>query len=111
MKPERSTSTTNHHGRWIVEFTELRVRDEHQRTAAASIDRQTLFGILRLWLTVVTPGAVITEPDSGGWTISFIARSQARHFIGCFGGKLMSALPGPDRDQNGRSSSHADVSG
>ena len=79
-------------GRWIVEFTELRVRNEHQHHVAQSLDRRMLSGILELWLKVVTPGAQIVEQQrTEVLTILFPNRAGSRKFRSCFGGRLLSA--------------------
>jgi len=93
MKTTPST-TVNDHGRWTVEFTDFRVRDEHQRRVLESVSRDTLLAILRIWLKIITPGAqVIEQADSAAWTIVFPTRSQARHCVATFGGKLKAASP------------------
>ena len=87
------STTANDHGRWVVEFADFRVQDEHQRRVLESVSRDTLSAVLRIWLRIITPGAQVIEREgSSVWTGLFQTRSQARHFVACFGGKLRSAL-------------------
>jgi hypothetical protein len=78
-------------GRWVVEFTELRVRNEHQRDVAESLDRRALSGILEIWLKIVVPGATIVDPlGTAACSIVFPNRAASRKFCSRFGGKLKS---------------------
>jgi hypothetical protein len=84
-----SYAPTDRHGRWTVEFHEL--RDINRYPAVRCLTRDSLSAVIKLWLKIITPGATVIEQDNDvGWMISFVTRSHARHFIGCFGGKLMS---------------------
>jgi hypothetical protein len=89
------TQITTHNvseGRWAVEFTDLQVRNEHQRRVAQSFDRRSLSGILKLWLKVVTPGAqIIEQKRTDALTIQFPSRDGSRKFRSCFGGRPLSA--------------------
>jgi hypothetical protein len=88
MKSTPST-TPNDHGRWTVEFHEL--RDIQQHPAVRNLNRGTVSAVLGLWLKIITPGAkIIEQGGSTTWTIIFLTRSRARHFVACFGGKLIS---------------------
>lgn len=85
-----SPSSHIEHHPWTVEFTELRVANERQKAVAETISRRTLIQVLKLWVEVITPGASLVEQDGGDrCSIHFETRSQARKFIGCFGGKLL----------------------
>jgi hypothetical protein len=73
--------------KWIVEFSEFRVRNEDQRRAIESLDRRTLFGVLKIWLESITPGArVVEQRGMSTLTISFPTRAASRHFT-AWGGK------------------------
>jgi hypothetical protein len=74
---------------WIVEFHEFRYRDDSQREAIESLDRGVLSEILKIWLTVLTPGAAFDLNGASPNLIFFRARSQARKFVATFGGRLI----------------------
>ena len=81
---------TPNHGRWIVEFTDFRIRNDQQRRAIESLGRPVLDEVLKIWLKVVTPGAYVVEPHSATpWTIIFPNRAASRSFRSCFGGRLL----------------------
>jgi hypothetical protein len=73
--------------RWIVEFTEFRVRDEHQRRVIEELG-QMAHAVVRVWLHVATPTAIV-HGTSGKpiRRVSFMSRSQMRRFVGVFGGR------------------------
>jgi hypothetical protein len=79
---------------WIVEFTDLRVRNETQRRVAESLDPHLLGGLLEIWLKVVTPGAKLVEQHGCATRrIIFGRRADLRKFTGTFGGRIASTTP------------------
>jgi hypothetical protein len=81
-------------GRWIVEFTGLRVRNEHQRRVAESLDPNLLCGLLEIWLRVVAPGARLLEQQGCATRhIIFGRRADLRKFTGTFGGRIATTTP------------------
>ena len=78
------------HGRWIVEFSDFRVRDDRQRRAIESLDRPLLDRVLEIWVTVVTPEARIVErPGTPVRTVQCVRRSDARKFVATWGGRVV----------------------
>ena len=59
--PTENCTTTDRHGRWTVEFHEL--RDIQQHPAVRNLDRGTLSTVIRLWLKISTPGATVIERE------------------------------------------------
>jgi hypothetical protein len=75
--------------RWIVCFEGFRTRDEAQHRAICVL-RETAFEVVKIWLKVVTPGAVAVGPtDHSVWRIAFPCRSQMRQFMQAFGGRQL----------------------
>jgi hypothetical protein len=84
--------TNNDSRKWIVEFTDLRVQNDHQRRVAESLDRGTLFSILKMFLRVATPGAqVLEQHGTAAMKIMFPSRAASRKFRSSLGGRLLSA--------------------
>ena len=76
--------------RWTVELREVRTRTPAQEQAISGLDPYVLDRILEIWLRLITPGASF-EPQSGmPRRISFRVRSDARRFVSCYGGHLLS---------------------
>jgi len=77
--------------RWTVQLVEFRCKDEHQRRAVDGLGIMA-HEVVRIWLQVVTPGAIVHEPPATPVrTAVFLSRAAARRFITTFGGKLLSA--------------------
>jgi hypothetical protein len=73
--------------KWIVDFTDFRTRDEAQRGVISEL-REMAFEVVKVWLQVVTPGAVIVGPsEQSVRLISFCCRSHMRRFLRTFGGR------------------------
>jgi hypothetical protein len=73
--------------RWIVEFA-FRVRDDRQSRALTACGLLT-HEVVRLWVQIVTPGAVVHEPPGTPVkTVLFASRASARRFASTFGGKI-----------------------
>jgi hypothetical protein len=88
--------TTPTHGRWIVEFTDFRIRNDKQRRAIESFSRPLLDEVLKIWLKVVTPGAHTVEPHSATpWTIIFPNALEERETFGA--NQHWCSGPAPDR--------------
>ena len=80
--------------KWIVEFNEFRIRDEHQRRVIASLDHRTLLDVLKIWLETVMPSAYISEQQGmAALTMNFATRAASRYFVTCFGGKSRPKSP------------------
>jgi hypothetical protein len=83
--------------RWIVKFKGFRTRDEAQRRVIEELG-QMAYEVVRLWLNVVTSGAVIVGPsDQSVRRISFRCRSKMRGFLRTFGGRQIRPANGNER--------------
>ena len=75
--------------RWIVVIAEFRTGNEAQRHVIDELGLMA-YEVVRLWLIVATPGAVIVGPSGQGERrISFHRRSEMRRFIQLFGGRQL----------------------
>ena len=73
--------------RWIVEFTQFKVKDEHQHQVIDRLGCRVMDQVLEVFLQAVTPGAYLVEQTATGKTIAFPCRRAGRRFIGTFGGR------------------------
>ena len=85
----------NHNSRkWIVEFTDLRIQNDHQRRVAESLGRGVLFSIVQMVLMVTVPGAeVLEQQGTAAMKIMFPNRAASRRLRSHLGGRLLSARP------------------
>jgi len=75
--------------RWVVAFKYFRTRDEAQRRVIDEL-RGTAIEVVKVWLKVLTPDAVVVEPsDQSVRRIAFRYRSQMRRFLRTFGGRQL----------------------
>jgi hypothetical protein len=75
--------------RWIVDFT-LRIDNDDQRRVVETLGISQVHAIVRLWLTVLAPGAsVLDPPDKPIRRIGFPNRASARRFRATWGGRIV----------------------
>jgi len=75
---------------WTVDFA-FRCKDEHQRRLIDSLGL-VAHEVVRVWLDVITPGAVVRDPP--GNPIGHVlcpSREAARRLCRTFGGHIVSA--------------------
>ena len=86
--------------RWIVDFRFFKTSNEVQRRVIDELQGMA-FEVVKIWLQVVTPGAVVIErSDRSVRRVAFPCRSQMRRFLQTFGGRQL--RPSTDGERTAR---------